>query len=118
MPTTPRLTPTAAAQLARLEAAGHSIAYGRGTDGRTSFFWARVTPRASVVVRTVTAGDAQTLMEKAAQTTEVPAGSQLVASFSDPLRSCRVCGAELSFDDGDVIFACPRGEGHEVIRAL
>jgi len=59
-------------------------------------------------------------MEKAAQTTRVSPGSQLVASFSDPLRSCRMCGAEMSFDGGDqdVVFSCPLGEGHDVVRAL
>lgn len=116
----PRLTPTAADRLARLRRAGHSVAYGRATDGRTTFFWARVTPHGSVVVRTVTAGDVQTLVEKAAHVTETDPGAQLVASFTDPLRSCRLCGAELSFDEGsgEDVFTCPRGAGHDVVRSV
>jgi hypothetical protein len=99
-----------------MQAAGHSVAWGRGTDGRTTFFWARVTPRGTVVVRTVTAADAQTLMEKAGQAAGLDAEAQLVASFSDPLRSCSRCGAEMSFDGAaERPLACPRGAGHDFV---
>jgi hypothetical protein len=95
------------------------VAWGRGTDGRTTFFWARVTPHRSVAVRTVTATDVQTLMEKAGHAAGVDPGEQLIASLSDPLRSCRVCGAELSFDEAsDRPFACPMGRGHDAVRPV
>jgi len=114
-----RLTPRAADHLARLEAAGHSVAWGLATDERTTFYWARINPTGSVTVRTVTAGDAQTLLEKADQAAAADPSGGLVASLSDPLRSCTVCGAELSFDgDSPVPFRCPLGDGHDQIREL
>jgi hypothetical protein len=118
-PAQPRLTPTAAAELERLETAGHSVAWGRGTDGRTTFFWARITPHRSVGVRVVTAGDAVTLMDKAAYAAGIESSDQLVASLSDPLRTCSVCGSELSFDQSAQFpFACPMGSGHDAVRPV
>lgn len=120
MPGVPvHLTPRAAAQLHGLEAAGHTVVCGLAGDRRTTFYWARATPHGTVVVRTVTAGDPQTLIEKVAQAVALDPDRQLVASLADPLRSCRVCGAELSFDDASPTpFRCPSGEGHDVIEAL
>jgi hypothetical protein len=118
-PAQPRLTPTASARLERIRGGGHSVTWGRGTDGRTTFFWARVTPHRSVAVRVVTASDVQTLMEKAEHATGIDPADQLVASFADPLRSCRVCGSELSFDDGaETPFACPMGAGHDAVHPV
>ena len=95
------------------------MAWGRGTDGRTTFFWARITPHRSVAVRVVTASDAVTLMDKAAFAANEDDSNQLVASLADPLRSCSVCGNELSFDpSGAAPFSCPMGDGHDAVRPV
>ena len=117
MPVAPRLTAAAAECLAALERDGHSVAFGRGRDERSTFLWARITPRGSVTVRTVRAGDGLALADKAMQAAETATADQLVASLSDPFRTCSVCGAEMSFEDSDeAVFACPRGGGHDTIR--
>jgi len=95
------------------------VLWGRGTDGRTSFFWARVTPRGSVTVRTLRASDGLALVDKAVQAADADPSGQLVASLADPFRSCSTCGAEMSFENSaEAVFACPRGDGHDVIRPL
>jgi hypothetical protein len=118
----PRLTPSAAGRLEALRAAGHSISFGRGHDGRNGFFWARINPRGTASVRTARAGDGNTLVEKLQQIAAVDPDGHLVASFSDPLRSCSQCGAEFVFDEGsDVVFRCPlehTGPGHDVVRRV
>ncbi len=119
MPAQPRLTPTAAAELARIQDQGHSVIWGRGTDGRTTFFWARITPHRSVAVRVVTAGDAVTLMDKAAHAASEDGSRQLVSSLADPLRTCSICGSELSFDPSAATpFACPLGSGHDAVTPV
>jgi hypothetical protein len=119
MPTPPRLTPAAADRLAALESAGHSVEFGRGRDDHSTFLWARVTPHGSVTVRTVRAGDGLSLADKTAQAAEADPSGQLVASLADPFRTCSVCSAEMSFENSDeIVFACPRGDGHDVIRPL
>jgi hypothetical protein len=118
----PRLAPRAAGRVEALRAAGHSISFGRGHDGRSGFFWARINPRGTVVIRTARAGDGDTLVEKLQQIAAVDPGDHLVASFSDPLRSCSRCGSEFSFDEGaDVVFRCPldhTGPGHDSVRRV
>jgi hypothetical protein len=118
----PRLAPRAATRLEALRAAGHSVSFGRGHDGRSGFFWARINPRGTVVIRTARAGDADTLVEKLQQIAALDPADHLVASFSDPLRSCSRCGSEFVFDEGsDVAFRCPldhTGPGHDSIRRV
>jgi hypothetical protein len=118
----PRLAPPAAARLAELQSAGHSINWGRGHDGRSGFFWARINPKGSVVIRSARAGTGETLVDKLDQIAAAGPDSHLVASFSDPLRSCRRCGSEFVFDEtSDVVFQCPldhTGPGHDAIRRV
>jgi len=122
VPATPRLTPAAAAALERMQAEGHSVHWGRAGDGRTAFYWARVTPRSTATGRNVRAADADGLVAKVEAVVRADPSSHVVAALSDPLRSCDLCGSELSFQGDEVIvFACPRAEaepGHTVVRAL
>jgi hypothetical protein len=122
VPGLPPLAPPAAAQLERLRADGHTVHWGRAGDGRSTFYWARVTPRGTAAGRNVRAGDGDALIVKVAEVASTEPASHVIAALSDPFRSCAGCGAELSFDgDGDTVFACPRatGEpGHTVVTAL
>ena len=122
MPVSPRLTPSAAARLERMRAAGHSIRWGRGSDGRSAFYWARVTPNRTASERNVRAADGDALITKVEEVVSVDTAAHLVAALADPFRSCGLCGSELSFEgDGPELFACPRSHsepGHTVITAL
>jgi hypothetical protein len=113
------LTPNADRLLQSLHEAGHTVSWGLAGDRRTTFYWARVTPHRTATVRNVVAGDPQTLIEKVRQAASLDPDQQLVASLADPLRTCSVCNAELSFDeDSPTPFRCPLGDGHDVVRAL
>lgn len=105
-----------------MRADGHSIHWGRATDGRSAFYWARVTPRRTAGERNVRAADADGLVAKVHEIVTAPASEHVVAALSDPLRSCLSCGSQLSFEGGDTtVFACPRagtGPGHTVVRPL
>jgi hypothetical protein len=122
VPGMPPLAPSAAARLERLRNDGHTVHWGRGSDGRSGFYWARVTPRHTAIGRNVRAGDGDALITKVEDVVRTDAPSHVIAALSDPFRSCVSCQSELSFDgDGRTVFACPRatGEpGHTVITAI
>jgi hypothetical protein len=119
---TGRLTTSAEILLDAVLEAGHSVQWGRGTDGRTAFYWARVTPHRSASVRNVRAGDSESLMAKVTDVVASDPSGHMVAAFSDPLRHCARCGTELSFDaEASAIFACARASserGHTQVTSL
>ncbi|MDX1690734.1 MAG: hypothetical protein R3290_06905 [Acidimicrobiia bacterium] len=119
---TARITASAETLLDTVLAEGHSVQWGRATDGRTAFFWARVTPHRSASVRNVKAGDTDSLMAKVADVARSDPSGHVVGSFADPLRHCERCGAELSFDaESRAVFACARAgteSGHTEIVPL
>lgn len=122
VPITPRLTPAASAHLERLRSEGHSIHWGRGSDGRSAFYWARVTPRSTATERNVRAADGDGLVTKVSGIIAADPSSHVVAALSDPLRSCPLCGAEPSFDpDGPSVLTCPKAgtePGHLEVTPL
>jgi hypothetical protein len=122
MPVSPRLTAAAEARLERMQSEGHSIRWGRGSDGRSAFYWARVTPSRTASERNVRAADGDALITKVEEVVGADPASHLVAALSDPFRSCVLCESELSFnEDGTAVFACPRSHlapGHTVITAF
>ena len=122
MPSTSPLTPPAAAALVRIRGEGHTVHWGRAGDGRTAFYWARVTPRGTATGRNVRAADGDGLVARVEAVVGADPGGHVVAALSDPLRSCDRCGSELSFQGDEVIvFTCPRADtepGHTVVRAL
>lgn len=119
---TGRLTTSAEILLDAVLAGGHSVQWGRGTDGRTTFYWARVTPHRSASVRNVRAGDSESLMAKVTDIASSDPSGHMVAGFADPLRHCDRCGSELSFDaEAAAVFACARAStehGHTEITPL
>jgi len=119
---TGRLTTSAEILLDAVLADGHSVQWGRGTDGRSAFYWARVTPHRSASVRNVRAGDSESLMAKVTDVAGSDPSGHMIAAFSDPLRHCERCGAELSFDaEAPAVFACARSSterGHTEVTPL
>ena len=117
-----RITASAEIQLDAVLAAGHSVQWGRATDGRTAFYWARVTPHRSATVRNVKAGDTESLMSKVSSVAAADPSTHMIGSFSDPLRNCELCGSELSFDsESPAIFRCARvgtEPGHSEVTPL
>lgn len=120
--TSARLTTSAEILLDAVLDAGHTVQWGRATDGRTAFYWARVTPHRSASVRNVRAGDGESLMAKVTDVASSDPSGHMVAAFSDPLRHCDRCGAELSFDaESAAVFACARASsepGHTEVTPL
>lgn len=117
MPPPVRLTDRATRTLDDLRASGHSIAWGRGSDGRTNFYWARITPNRTSAIRVAKAPDGDSLMGKVTMIIGEDPATHLIAGFADPLRFCPRCNTETSFDeDGPVVFACAADQAHLTVR--
>ena len=93
--------------------------WGRATNGRTTIYWARVTPAGTSAIRVVTATDVDSAMDKANLVLNEDPADHLVRGFADPLRYCPECTTETSFDpDGSVVFVCPTDAAHLTVRPV